>query len=66
MNSPQISIVEEYRPELDALSPRFKDMEYPVLVIMTDDGMVILPYTDMDILFNRFIAATARVKRNNA
>lgn len=62
----KISIVEEYKPELDALSPRFKDMNYPALVIITEDGMVIFSYDDMDILFNNFMAAVARANRKNA
>ena len=64
MSSTKVKVIEEYNPELDALSPKLKTMDYPGALIMTDVEVIVFSYTDLDILFNRVVAAKAKtVKR---
>lgn len=64
MNSPKIVIVEEYSPELDVFGDKVKTMQYPGMIIIHDTGALVFDFADMDILFNRFMAAVAKQKFN--
>lgn len=65
MNSPKISIITEYEKEFDKLSPKFKDMTYPGVVIISGKEMIIFSYDDLDILFSRVLTAKLSKESSN-
>ncbi len=62
---PDIRFVDRYKQELDAISPKFQTMDYPGVVIISGTEVIIFSYTDMDILFNRFLSLVATTKLKN-
>lgn len=56
-------IIEEYKPELDAISPQLKDMQYPVLMIVAGEQIVLYDYPSLDALFNRIVSVVAKQKK---
>lgn len=62
MSNPQIVIVEEYTEALGIFGDKVKTMKYPGMIILHDTGALVFDLTDMDIMFNRFMAALAKQK----
>lgn len=61
-------VLGEYQSELDTIGPGFRDIQYPALLIMLEDGTyVVYDWNKLDRLFSGVIAAkTAQSIANKA